>query len=158
MAITLTQICAAIRTTLAPAVVRAQSIDELREAITDRGVLQIYPENNTGVDLTGTTDRFTMGGKGGVEKKPVRVKNYTIHADYYAQQRKDIGEDMQRLANGIDAIGTILEDQDTKPYFGVPNKDDIKAFQWSWNRVTFEYGDPQLKYVGARFSINITVF
>ncbi len=162
MAITLTQICDAISTTLAPAVTRAQSIDELREAITDRETLQVYPESNIGTDLTGTADRQSFGGKGGVEAKPIRNKLYTIHADYYAQQRKVIGEDMQRLVNGIDALEVILEDQDVKPYFGlidpVTGTGALKSFQWSWTRVTFTYGDPQLQYVGARFAIIIGVF
>jgi hypothetical protein len=113
--ISLVQICDAIRTTLAPAVTRAQSVNELREQISDKGILQVYPEANAGVDVAeGTSDRRTFGGKGGVEEKPVRLKTYTIHADYYAQARKVIGEDMQALVDGIDAIEQILEAQDVK--------------------------------------------
>lgn len=164
MAITLVEICDAISTTLTPAVTRAQSVDELREAITDKETLQIYPESNLGVDVTGaaTADRSSFGGKGGVEAKPMRHKLYTIHADYYAQQRKVIGEDMEQLVTGIDALEAILEDQDVKPYFGlldpVTGKGALKSFQWSWSRVTFVYGDQQLPYVGARFVILIGVF
>ncbi|NIP86511.1 MAG: hypothetical protein GTO03_13470 [Planctomycetales bacterium] len=160
MAITLAQIIDAVEDTLdgATTVVRSQSYDELTEGVhpADMPLLQVYPEANLGVDAGGgTSDRFTFGGKGGDENTPLRQKEYAIHADYYAQQRSHIGEDMSALVDGIDAMETVLESQDVKNYFGLAG---IRSFTWSWSRVTFVYGDPQMSYVGARFVINVRVF
>src|SRR3990167_4602284 len=131
MAITLAQILDAITSTLSAATTlsRAQSYDEMTDGMNDLPTLQVYPETNE-QDISG-------------------------NADYYAQQRRHLGEDMAALVNGMDDMANVIEQQDTKPYFGL---DGIKAFHWSWRRVTFVYGDPQLSYVGARFTITVRVF
>lgn len=157
MAITLAQIVDAIEDTLdeATTLVRSQSYDELTEGIHDLPLLQVYPETQTGVSVGAETDRMTFGGAGGEEDTPARDKEYIIHADYYARQRSHIGEDMAALVNGIDAMENVLEAVNVKPYFSL---EGIKAFSWFWTRVAFQYGDPQVRYVGARFEIRVRVF
>jgi hypothetical protein len=147
--ITLGQILDAIEATLsaAPTLARSMSYDELTEGISDTPLLQVYPEAGD-QDPTGNADRTTF-------RAGVRQTNITINCDYYAQQRKHIGEDMAALVDGLDAMTEIFESQDTKPYFAL---DGIKAFHWSWQRVTFDYGDPQISYVGARFTLLIRTF
>lgn len=149
MSITTGQILDAIEATLstAPTLARSMTYDELTEGISDTPLLQVYPEAGD-QDPSGNSDRTTF-------KAGVRQTNLTINCDYYAQQRKHIGEDMAALVDGIDAMTTIFEAQDTKPYFGL---DGIKAFHWSWQRVTFDYGDAAINYVGARFTLTIRVF
>jgi hypothetical protein len=159
MAITIAQIIDAVESTLSAAtgIVRGQSYNELTESVDDADtpLLQVYPEANSPQAIGGTTVPADRSSFGGGTDKPVRVKNYTIHVDLYAQQRKEIGEDMAALVDGIDAIEDVLENQDQKNYFGL---DGIKSFSWSWTRVTFVYGDPQLSYVGARFLLMIAVY
>lgn len=147
--ITLAQILDAVEASLstAPTLARSMSYDELTEGINDTPLLQVYPESGD-QDPTDNTDRTTF-------KAGVRQTNILINCDYYAQQRKHIGEDMAALVDGIDAMTNIFEAQDAKPYFGLIG---IKAFHWSWQRVVFNYGDPAINYVGARFTITIRVF
>lgn len=157
MAISIGQIVTAIATTLETAtvlvsgtgVVQDANASELSEGIQDRNTLQVYPEEGR-TDTTGNTDR--TGFRGGV-----RVTEITIHCDYYARQRSHIGEDMKALLDGADSIISVLEAQNTKPYFGL---DGIKAFAWTWTRILFEYGqgNNSVKYVGVRFIFKITVF
>ena len=151
MAITLAQICDAIEATLATAttVKRSQSHDELTEGIHDTPMLQVYPENGRQDAGEGSTDRFTFGGGG----NPVRQTELTIHADYYARQRSHIGQDMEALVDGIDAITNVLEGQDQKNYFGLAG---IQAFSWRWDRVVFIYAG--VNYIGARFMLTVRVF
>lgn len=149
MSITLAQILDAITTTLSASstLKRAFSFDELNEGMNDMPALEVYPESGK-QDATTNTDRTTF-------KAGVRQTEYLIYADYYARQRSHIGEDMKALVDGIDAMTTIFEAQDTKPYFGLVG---IRAFQWSWARVSFVRGDPGLPYTGARFSLVVRVF
>lgn len=146
--ITLAQILDAVKATLAvaPTLARSMSYDELTEGISDTPLLQVYPEAGN-QDVTNNADRTTFHAG-------VRQTDLTVHCDYYAQQRKHIGEDMAALVDGIDAMTAIFEQQDTKPYFGLVG---IKAFHWSWQRVTFDYGTT-IVYVGARFILSLRVF
>jgi hypothetical protein len=149
MSITIAQICDAIESTLGAAtgIKRGQSYDELGESIQDTPLLQVYPETLFG-NATGNTDRSSF--RGGIRQTEV-----VIYADLYAQQRRHMGEDMKKLVNGVDAIVTVIQAQDTKPYFGL---DGIKAFSWRGERVTFIYGDSQQPYVGMRFYFTLRVF
>jgi hypothetical protein len=119
---------------------RSQTYDELTEGMNQTPTLQVYPEENLGTDFTGSTDRATLSGKHS-------FKEYTIIADYYANQRANIGEDMGRLVTGINELEDILDTQ-TYPLF---NLDFVTSFRWSWNRVTFDYGGAS--FVGARFRL-----
>lgn len=149
MSITLAQILDAVEASLsaAPTLARSMSYDELTEGINDTPLLQVYPEAGD-QDPSGNADRTSF-------QAGIRQTNLTINCDYYAQQRKHIGEDMAALVDGIDAMTNIFEAQDKKPYFALVG---IKAFHWSWQRVVFNYGDPNINYVGARFTLTIRVF
>lgn len=159
MAITLAEIIDSIESTLddATGLGRSQTYDELTEGIqpADLPLLQVYPETNSGVSQDSATDRRTFGGRGGAENAPMRQQEYVIHADLYAKQRSRIGEDMSALVDAIDAMEDVLLAENQQPYFSL---DGIQTFTWSWSRVTFIYGDPQLPYVGARFVITVRVF
>ena len=151
MSVTLAEICDAVEDTLAAAitVIRSESYDELTEGVhaADVPLLQVYPEAGL-QDAGGRTDRYTF-------QAGARQTEFTLHADYFARQRSHIGLDMKALVNGIDALQNVLEAQDKKPYFGL---DGIRAFSWTWSRVVFAYGDPQLAYMGARFVLLVRVF
>lgn len=149
MAITIAQICDALESVLGAAgpLVGSQSYDELQDgSLQDYPIIQVYPD--AGIQSSqSNTDRRSFGAG-------VRQTELDIIVDLYAQQRTHLGEDMAALVGGIDALSTIFEAQDDLPYFGLAG---IIAFQWRWERVTFIYGDAQLPYVGARFTITITV-
>ena len=149
MAITLGQILDAISNVLGAATGLAvnQHYDELTEGINDQPLLQVYPESGS-QDLTGNVDRTTF-------QAMTRQTDLLINADLYARQRSHIGEDMNILVDMIDAMMTELEKQKTKPYFGL---DGIKGYHWSWQRVTFNYGDALTPHIGARFTIWVRVF
>jgi len=118
---------------------------EIKESITDYPMLQIYVQHGE-QDPTGTADRSTFGAQ-------QRQTRLVIHMDYYAQPRSHIGEDMERLVDGIDEISAIIEAQDKKPYFG---SEAIKSFSWNWDRVEFVYGNNN--YVGARFYLRVRIY
>ncbi len=124
-----------------------QKPGELGDGIADEPTIQIYPEAHE-QDPSGSTDRTTF--RGGVRQTVV-----TVHVDLYARQRRYLGEDMAALIRLIDAITDKFEEQDTKPYF---DQAGIKAFSWTGSRVLFTYGDPQVNYVGWRWTLLITVF
>lgn len=121
---------------------RSQTYTELTEGMNQTPTLQVYPEENLGTDFTGATDRATLTGKHS-------FKEYTIHADYYANQRTDIGQDMGRLVTGINELEDILDTQGCPPF----DLDFITSFRWSWARVTFDYGG--VDFVGARFRLTV---
>lgn len=161
MAITATvkECCDAIHTSLGLSLVAAgdlvrsqnaaadpQTDEGLTEGINDRNVLQVYPEERPDVSTGSGTVKITLAGN--------RDKELIVNADYYCQQRAHIGEDMAKLITGIDAIEANLDAQ-ACPYFGQVK---VRSFQYSWQRVTFSYGEPQLNYVGARFRIVLRTY
>ena len=152
--LTRTQICDAIRDTLEGAVQRAQSVGELSESMEDLPMLRVYPFFNE-VDPSGTTDRYTFGGKGGDENTPVRWTHLIINADVPVQQRSDIGDNMAEIATTWDAIEALLVTQNVKPYFDL---EGIKAFKWTAQLTTFAWGALELPYLGVQFKFNIEVF
>lgn len=149
MAITIAQMCDAVALTLGAAVgmARAQSYDELTEDYPDLPLLQVYPESGS-VDITGTSDRTTFRGG-------TRTGEYAITCDLIARQRAHLGEDMAVTTDLVDAVTTVLEAQNVKPYFGLVG---IKGFRWSWQRTLFQRGDPNVAYVGARFAVVLVTF
>lgn len=149
MSITIGQILDAIEATLstAPTLARSMSYDELTEGINDTPLLQVYIESGE-QDPTSNTDRTTfLAG--------VRQTELIVNCDYYAQQRKHIGQDMKALVDGIDAMFNIFEAQNSTPYFGLPG---IQAFHYSFARDTFAYGAQSINYIVARFTLTIRVF
>lgn len=151
MSITIIQVCDAIETTLAAAPDlgsgATQSMNELSEGIADEPTVQIYWESSN-QDPSGNTDRTTF-------KAGVRHTVMNINVDVIARQRRELGEDMGAVARLTDAVVTVLETQDNKPYFGL---EGIRAFSWSAERVLFLYGDPEIRYVGSRFRLVVHIF
>lgn len=149
MSITLTQIGAALKTTFAGVIglTYVHQPSELREGMQDSPLLQIYPDTIT-QDPSGDVDRTTF-------RAVVRQSLQVWHLDLYARQRSDLGEDMAILLPLVDAVVDVLEQQDTKPYFGLVG---IKAFSWTAQRVNFIYGQPEIGYVGMRFILTLRMF
>ena len=149
MAITYAQINDAIESTLGAAtgLARSQSYDELTDGMTDTPTLQVYWQRDT-TDPQGMTSMTTF-------QTGVQQVDMVFHADLFARQRSHIGEDMSALYTVMQAVRETLEGEKTKPLFGLPG---IQSFRWTTERVTFEYGDPLLPYVGARYTIFIKVF
>lgn len=153
--VTVEQICDAIDATLGAALVAAGSLirsdnfDELTEGMNDEKVLQIYPEEETTVSVNSETGQITFGATPFIDEEIV------IHADFYGRQRSHIGEDMAVLVTGIDAIRANLKTQNCPNPFGLTG---LANFQWSWQRVVFEYGAPELRYIGARFRLVFRTF
>lgn len=153
--LTVAQICDAIDVSLgevlvtAGDLVKSLSFDELEEGINDPNTLQVYPEEQSPVAMGSATQQITLGSDPFIDEEIV------IHADYYARQRSHIGEDMGGLVAGIDAIRANLKGQNCPNPFDLIG---IATFQWSWTRVVFDYGAPELKYVGARFRLVLRTF
>lgn len=147
MAVTLTQMCQAVKDTMTPIfdhTWQVQVPSELKDGMNDTPTLQVYPENWS-IVVSGTDRRSSRGG--------IHQEETIILCDLYARQRGHIGEDMSMLLPLIDAIIVKLEAQDVKPYFGL---DGLKAFTWSGERVTFQYNS--VNYIGARFTLTFTTF
>jgi hypothetical protein len=149
MAITYAQINDAIEDKLGKALglARSQSYDELTDGMTDTPTLQVYWQRDN-TDPQGMTSMTTF--RTGVQQTEI-----IFHADLFARQRSHIGEDMKVLYEVMQEIREALEAETTKPYFDL---EGIQAFRWTSERVTFEYGDPSLPYVGARYTITVRVF
>lgn len=122
-----------------------QSYDDITEGIPEFPLLQVYPEENPGTELT-DTDRVTLG----MSTERHSVKEYLIHADLYARPRSFIAEDMKQLVETIDEIEQILDTQDYPDIFG---NDNVISFSWSWRRMIFQTADQ--KYMGARFFLRV---
>lgn len=149
MAITYAQINDAITQTIgvAEGLHRSQSYDELTDGMTDTPTLQVYWQQDT-TDPQGSTSMTTF-------RTGVQQASMVFHVDLFVRQRSHIGEDMKVLYEVAQAVRETLEAETVKPYFGLAG---IEAFSWTAERVTFEYGDPSLPYVGARFTLTIRVF
>lgn len=153
--VTIRQICDAINDTLGAVLVASgdltdsQNFDELTEGINDEKILQIYPEEESPVSVGSETQKLTFGSTPFIDEEIV------IFADFYTRQRSHIGEDMDLLVSGIDAIRANLKTQNCPNPFSLTG---IANFQWSWRRVVFEYAGPELRYIGARFRLVLRTF
>lgn len=145
--ITIAQMNTAIETTLATAtgLAYSQNYNELTEGMQDTPTLQVY-WYETETDVTGGAAQRSFGGK-------VREKRFTFRADLFARQRSHLGEDMAALLPLVEAIHTVLEAQQAKPYFGL---EGIAAIErWSAQQIIFELAG--YTYLGARFTIPVRV-
>lgn len=147
--ITIAQMVDAVELTLSAALTTgvSQSYDGLTEGVNDLPTLQVYWESCNQDAQTGTNMSTFQGG--------TKQTSTVIHADYYARQRSQIGEDMKALVDGTDAIIEVLERQNKSPFFDLGG---IKNFKWSASRVIFTYADEQIKYMGARFIIELRTY
>ena len=143
------EILTAIATTLSDAtgIQSTKGFDELTEGIppTECPRLQVYP-NTVEVDARTRTDRTTF--KGGVKQWDLEV-----FVDHFARPLSYIALDFTAMVEGLDSLTDVFEDQETPPFFGIA---DIKAFRWSWKRMTLKYGD--MLYRGGRFTLKIRIF
>ena len=149
MALTIADICDGIGATLvgATGIESMKSYDELTEGVPSLACLRlhVYPDS-VGEDVATFTDRTAFAA--GVQQSEI-----LIFVDHYARQRSQMHLDMKATVEGLDALQTVLEAQERKPFFGVTG---IKSFKWSWKRAALIYGDAV--YAGGRFSILVRVF
>jgi len=151
---TIAQICTAIHETLgAPLVVsgelvRSENYNRLSEAINDPRVLQVYPQEILPVS-TGSGTAFKTFGADTI----VIQESIVIYADYYARQRSHLAEDMGQLVLGIEAMRTILKEQEPCEPFGLEN---TGSYRWSGARVVFDYAG--VLHMGWRWIITLEVF
>ena len=149
MALTLSEICVGIEASLSAAigVQSSTSFDGLTEGIApfDCPRLEVYPESGS-CDLSTRTDRTAFNA--GVQQSLI-----VVHADLYARQRSQLGEDMGAVVPLVDSIIDVLQAQEKPPFFDVAG---IKAFSWRWSRAVFRRA--QARYAGARFVISLKVF
>jgi hypothetical protein len=147
--VTIYDISEAIENTFTAAGVfaKVQANEALQDGMQDFVTVQIYPDEISGETKT-RTDRQTMGAK-------ARHTELVIFVDVYARQRSHIGQDMKAVTQAADLVISVLQGQDATPPFGLAG---LKTFHWRANRVLFEYGDPQIKYVGLRFTLTFSIF
>ena len=150
---TLAQICDAVESTLSGAagMAETESYDELGQALAsdDLPTLQVYPQSCVADPLVWGERTTFRGG--------VRVTQFVIHADLYAAERGELGEDMKTTTDMIDALIDVFQaaGRAAPPFFGA-GSEAIKAFTWSFRRSTFRYSGKL--YAGARFPVIIRVF
>lgn len=142
----LTDTCEGIAETLGAAagIKRAEANEGIPEGVHDCPYLEVYPEQGGGAKGS-QTDRNTFGAG-------LRLQHMEIYADLYAGARDQIGENLAVVAQEIDAIIDVLEEQTAAPFFGV---EGLKTFKWRWQRVIIERNNEN--YVGARFYLEFMV-
>lgn len=147
--VSISDVCEAIATTLSAAtdIKSVRSIADIGERIanTDCPCLQVCPEGyipNVGAE----TDRATFGGV-------IRKSKLTVHVYHYPRKMSHIGLDLKAMVEGLDAVSAVLESQEQLPFFGLVG---IKAFSWSWKRMTLLYADG--KYRGGCFTLNLYIY
>lgn len=145
-------ICDAIAQTLSGAsgLKAVESFSALKEAIPDCPVLRVYPEAAEGDVTAVNNDRASFRGG-------VRVQEVEIVCDVPCRQRSDLAEDSKATVEMADQLMDILEQQDTKPYFGLAG---INGFRWRWERTVFMVGagDGAVAHLGIRLRIFCRIF
>ena len=138
-----------VSATLKPTVddFRAEPYYDATESIPETPLFQVYPDSKN-TDSQSNSDRASF-------KAGIRRSDMVVIIDLYARQRSMIGEDLLACFQLLDEIEIALENEQTKPYFGLPG---VQGFSWRWERQTFEYGDQKLPYVGARIYLTLKFF
>lgn len=147
--VTVAEIVDAVEETLSAAGIlrSSQSFATLTEGLNDLPCLQVYPDTCT-TDAASSNDRTAF-------QAGIRQKSLILFADFYAHQRANLPEDMSILVEGISQLDQICDAQRTKPYFDL---EAIRAFSYQWKRLIFEYNDPKVQYMGARFTLTLRLF
>jgi hypothetical protein len=125
-----------------------ENYDALSEGIPVLPCAHVYP-------VAAETDSGNEAVAQSSFKAGVRVTTVTINVDVYARQRSQKKHDIKAQVDLIDAVDNWLTAQPMESAFGVAG---IRAVRWSWERTTFVYGEPQISYAGAEFTLMITVF
>jgi hypothetical protein len=125
MSMTITELTSAVRDTLgeAPSIVQAQAAPQMTEAIPDAPMFQVYLQKFQ-LSANSQTDRNSFAMRGA---QPKRHKVYSLNVDVYGHVRSTLGEEMALLETLLDELITILEAQNTKPYFGLDAIDTFKV-------------------------------
>jgi hypothetical protein len=131
----------------APGLQRTQNPRQLTDGMNTPNTLQVYPESWS-QDEASDNQQTTF--RGGVKQTLV-----TMIVDLYGRQRSNLGEDMEQLFTVGDAVNTLLDNITTAPYFGVTY---IRAFQFNGQRTIFVYGDPEVRYMGIRWTLSLWVY
>lgn len=144
MSVQLATLIEAIRDDLASAtgVKLSTGYDTLTEGINEWPLVQVLPDSGETAHRSGT-ERTTFGAV-------LREERVVIHVDVYARQRSNAADDMAAVVDAADAIKARLELQTTTPPFGVAGVD---AWHWSWQYVSFVYGEAPVSYMGIRFRL-----
>lgn len=127
-----------------------QTGDAITEDFPDLPMAQVYPEASTTDDWAGNNDRSSF-------RAGSRVTTFRIVIDIPTRRRSHVGEDMASVIEMADAIQGKLEEQRTRPLFGVVG---IQGFSWRWERVLHQRGagEGQHLYVGLRVHLEVRVF
>jgi len=121
--------------------VQSQTYDQLTEGIPETPLLQVYPQS-------GQPERVETYTK-------FRVERLVVYADLYARQRSNMRDDMAKVVEMAQAMLVIIRAEDVgHTNFGVTG---IHSWDWSWERVQFDYGDTKVKYAGIRFTFNVWI-
>lgn len=144
--ITFRQIATAIANTFKgmPSPIQVQGPAELTESIPDLPLIQVYPEEGQSLPQGGERTSF---------KAVIRQHQMSFNIDIYACNRSSIGADLIKGIDLLDEAQAILERQSEGPLFGL---EGIRGFEWTWERVTFEYDVS--KYVGYRIRLTLRTF
>lgn len=119
-----------------------QSYDQLTATIPQTPLLQVY-WNAYSEEPFQSTSRM-------------RVINSTetLQMDLYARQRSEMREDVPAVLRWVNLIRQKYYEQ-PPVYFGVS---EIDAVSMSARRTNLTYGEPNLGYAGARFTLDIRMF
>lgn len=143
------ELCDGVEATLSVAdgMQSSVSYNELTEGIPafDCPQIQVFPESGGCDRATGTDRTATNSG--------VQQSEIVVYVNLYARLRSQVAEDMKATVDLIDAIISVLQEQEKPPFFGVS---EIKNFKWSWRRAVMRYMDE--RYMGARFTLYLRVF
>lgn len=128
---------------------QTQVLEEITPGVPETPMLKIYASDGD-TSNGGETDRATFDGT-------VRITRFVVEVEGYARQRSELGEDLLAQIRLMDAIDDRLTQQTRQPYFGLTA---IKAFKWSWERTTFQFGDqtPGALYAGVSVEIELFVY
>lgn len=148
--ITISDVNKAVESTLGKAkgLARTAADETITEGVNDLPYLMVYSDGGNVDSGGGGTAQTTFRGG-------VRQTAQDVFVDVYVKQRSHIGLDLAKTYQCADAVISVLEEQEVKPYFGLAG---LQAFNWSWERVTFVYGDPNISYAGVRFTLAFTIF
>lgn len=147
MSVTINELTTAVRDTLgaAASIVQAQAGRDISESVPDTPMMQVYLQR---FQLSANSQTGTTTFRGGK-----RHKLYALNVDVYVHPRSTLGDEMEKLETVLDELITILEAQDTKPYFGL---DAIDAFKVNdIERVVIE--NATFQYSGYRIPIDLHV-
>ncbi len=122
-----------------------QRQDELSEDFHDCPMAQVYWD-------WGETDAFTENDRT-TFRGLTRVHETAIVADIPCRQRGNLDDDMKAVVDMAELVQGKLEEQQTRPFFGVAG---IKSFRWRLERTIFQRGECQ--YPGLKLRVTVRIW